>query len=35
MNAPRYRETACAIIIDAQGRFLLQQHDDVPNIGNG
>jgi hypothetical protein len=28
----RRREIDCAIIIDAQGRFLLQQRDDVPGI---
>jgi 8-oxo-dGTP pyrophosphatase MutT (NUDIX family) len=32
MSIPRHREIACAIIIDIQGRFLLQQRDDVPDI---
>jgi len=32
VSTPRQREIACAIIIDAQGRFLLQQRDDVPGI---
>jgi hypothetical protein len=32
MSTPRRREIACAIIVDAQGRFLLQQRDDVPGI---
>src|SRR5664279_2252622 len=32
MSTSRHREVACAIIIDIQGRFLLQQRDDVPGI---
>ena len=32
MNTSRYREVACAVLIDTQGRFLLQQRDDVPGI---
>jgi len=32
MSTLRHREFACAIIIDLQGRFLLQQRDDVPGI---
>ena len=32
IGASRHREIACAIIIDMQGRFLLQQRDDVPGI---
>jgi 8-oxo-dGTP diphosphatase len=32
MDVPTHREIACAILIDPQGRFLLQRRDDVPNI---
>ncbi len=32
MNAPRYREISCAVLIDKLGRLLLQQRDDKPNI---
>jgi 8-oxo-dGTP pyrophosphatase MutT (NUDIX family) len=32
MNAALHREIACAIIIDTDGRFLLQQRDDIPGI---
>ena len=32
MNPPRHREIACAILIDTNGRFLLQQRDDVAGI---
>jgi 8-oxo-dGTP diphosphatase len=32
MNAALRREFACAIIIDTDGRFLLQQRDDIPGI---
>jgi 8-oxo-dGTP diphosphatase len=32
MNGATHREFACAILIDKQGRFLLQQRDDVPGI---
>lgn len=28
----RHREVACAILIDTEGRFLLQQRDDVSGI---
>jgi 8-oxo-dGTP diphosphatase len=28
----RYVEFACALLIDTQGRFLLQQRDDIPGI---
>jgi 8-oxo-dGTP pyrophosphatase MutT (NUDIX family) len=31
-NQPQRREFASAIIIDTQGRFLLQQRDDIPGI---
>jgi 8-oxo-dGTP diphosphatase len=31
-NSPRYREIACAIIIDRRGRFLFQQRDDIAGI---
>jgi 8-oxo-dGTP pyrophosphatase MutT (NUDIX family) len=29
---PARREFACAVVIDTQGRFLLQQRDNVPGI---
>lgn len=29
---PSHREFACAIVIDTDGRFLLQQRDDIPTI---
>jgi 8-oxo-dGTP diphosphatase len=32
MSKSRHREVACAIIIDTEGRFLLQQRDDIPDI---
>ena len=32
MDVPAHREIACAILIDLEGRFLLQRRDDVPNI---
>ena len=32
MSASRLREIACAILIDTNGRFLLQQRDDVVGI---
>ena len=32
MTFPKRREISCAIIIDTQGRFLLQQRDDIPGI---
>src|ERR1700680_1126984 len=32
MIVPRHREIACAILIDREGRFLLQQRDNVPSI---
>ncbi len=32
MRASLYREIACAIVIDASGRFLLQQRDDIAGI---
>ena len=32
MDVPPHREIACAILIDLEGRFLLQRRDDVPNI---
>jgi 8-oxo-dGTP diphosphatase len=32
MNATLHREIACAILIDANGRFLLQQRDDIAGI---
>ena len=32
MVKPRHRETASAIMIDTQGRFLLQQRDEAPSI---
>ncbi len=32
MNSRPHREIACAIIIDAHGRFLLQQRDDISGI---
>src|SRR5664279_2177635 len=32
MSPPRRRETACVIVIDTLGRFLLQQRDDLPDI---
>ena len=32
MDVPAHREIACAILIDPQGRFLLQRRDDAPNI---
>ncbi len=32
VNAPRYREISCAVLIDKLGRLLLQQRDDKPNI---
>jgi len=32
MRPPTHREIACAILIDLQGRFLLQRRDNVPNI---
>jgi 8-oxo-dGTP pyrophosphatase MutT (NUDIX family) len=32
MNDAPHREIACAILIDLEGRFLLQRRDDVANI---
>ena len=32
MVKPRHREVASAIMIDTQGRFLLQQRDEAPGI---
>jgi 8-oxo-dGTP diphosphatase len=32
VNVPRHREIACAILIDVNGRFLLQRRDSVPGI---
>ena len=32
MSALRHRDIACAIMIDTNGRFLLQQRDDVVGI---
>ncbi len=32
MTKSHYREIACAIVIDANGRFLLQQRDDIAGI---
>jgi 8-oxo-dGTP diphosphatase len=32
MNPPQRREIACAVILDTQGQFLLQQRDDIPGI---
>jgi len=32
MVKSRHREIASAVIIDTQGRFLLQQRDQVPGI---
>jgi 8-oxo-dGTP diphosphatase len=32
MIVPRHREIACAILIDREGRFLLQRRDNVPGI---
>ena len=32
MSALRHRDIACAIMIDTNGRFLLQQRDDVAGI---
>lgn len=29
---PRHREFSCAIVIDTQGRFLLQQRENIPTI---
>ena len=29
---PRHREFSCAIVIDTEDRFLLQQRDDIPTI---
>ena len=32
MIVPGHREIACAVLLDPQGRFLLQRRDNVPNI---
>jgi 8-oxo-dGTP pyrophosphatase MutT (NUDIX family) len=32
VNLPKRREIACAILIDVEGRFLLQRRDDNPGI---
>jgi hypothetical protein len=32
MKEPARREIVCAVILDTEGKFLLQQRDDVPGI---
>jgi hypothetical protein len=32
MKTSKFREIACAIILDVDGRFLVQQRDDIAGI---